>query len=70
MTSTTADDLTGLPDPEIRPWMTVPEAGRRAFGLGRTASYEASKRGDLPTLRVGNRIVVPTAKLRSLLGLP
>jgi hypothetical protein len=36
--------------------LSVPEAGRRYFGLGRAASYQAAKRGDIPTIRVGSRI--------------
>jgi len=36
----------------------VVEAGRKA-GLGRNASYEAVKRGDMPTIRIGNRLLVP-----------
>ena len=36
--------------------LSVPEAGRRYFGLGRAASYEAAKRGDIPVIRVGRRI--------------
>lgn len=59
----------GIPDAQERPWMPVPEAGRTAFGLGRTASYEAARRGDLPTIRVGAKLVVPTAALRRLLQL-
>jgi hypothetical protein len=41
--------------------MDVPEAGRRYFGLGRNASYEAAKRGEIPTIRIGRRLraVVP-----------
>jgi hypothetical protein len=31
--------------------LTVPEAGRRYFSLGRNASYEAARRGDIPTIR-------------------
>ena len=57
-----------LPMPEDRPTVSVPEAGA-AFGLGYTASYEAAKRGDLPTIRLGRRLVVPTATLRRMLGL-
>lgn len=49
--------------------MTVARAGALAFGLGRAASYEAARRGDLPTIRVGRRLHVPTARLRALLGL-
>jgi hypothetical protein len=35
------------------PTMSVPEAGKHYFGLGRNASYEAAKRGDIPTIKVG-----------------
>lgn len=48
--------------------MTVVEAGR-ALGLGRSASYEAVARGEIPSLRVRGRIVVPTAALRRMLML-
>jgi len=47
--------------------MTVPEAGRR-LGLGRDAAYAAAKRGEIPTLRLGRRLVVPVAQLRTMLG--
>ena len=36
----------------------VPEAGKKA-GLGRNASYDAAKRGDMPTVRIGGRLKVP-----------
>jgi hypothetical protein len=39
--------------------MTVPEAGRRFLGLSKNASYDAAKRGDIPTLRVGRLLRVP-----------
>lgn len=41
------------------------------LGIGRTAAYEAARRGDfpVPVLRVGNRYRVATAHLRDLLGL-
>jgi hypothetical protein len=66
-TSLTADQL---PDPEIEPTMTVPRAGKLVYGLGRAASYNAATRGELPVIRVGSRLLVPTAKLREQLGLP
>ncbi len=37
---------------------TVPEAGR-LLGLGRNAAYDAAKRGDIPTLQIGRRLLVP-----------
>lgn len=45
----------------------VEEAGRM-LGLGRSAAYEAVKRGDLPALRIGRRLVVPRARLAAMLG--
>ena len=46
--------------------LTVPEAGAVYFGLGRTGSYEAAKRGDLPVIRVGRllRVSVPALERR------
>ncbi len=58
-----------IPNPEDQPWLEVPDAGRLAFGLGRSASYDAARRGDLPTIRVGRKLIVPTAALRRILGL-
>jgi len=65
----TPDDARLLPDPELRPTVPLwPDAGR-ACGLGRSATYDAAERGDLPVIRLGRRIVVPTARLRQMLGL-
>lgn len=57
-----------LPDPKTEPTISVPRAGA-IFGLSRPSAYEAAKRGDIPTIRMGRRIVVPTAKLLAMLGL-
>jgi hypothetical protein len=46
---------------------SVPKAGK-SIGLGRSASYEAAKRGDIPTVRIGGRIVVPLRKFRRMFG--
>jgi hypothetical protein len=35
--------------------ISVPEAGRR-LGLGKNASYEAARRGELPVLRFGRKL--------------
>src|SRR5262245_179660 len=49
--------------------LTVPEAGRRYFDLGRNASYEAARRGDIPTIRIGRLLRVPVvARLDRLSG--
>jgi hypothetical protein len=40
---------------------TIPEAGRMA-GLGRSASYDAARRGEIPTIQFGRRKAVPKAR--------
>jgi hypothetical protein len=47
---------------------TVPKAGK-LLGLGRWASYEAAKTGDIQVLEIGRRKVVPVVSLESVLGL-
>jgi excisionase family DNA binding protein len=39
--------------------ISVPEAGRRYFGLSRNGSYAAAARGEIPTIRVGRLLRVP-----------
>jgi len=51
---------------ERRLTMTVPEAAR-ALGVGRNQGYEAAKRREIPTIRIGNRIVVPVLAFQRLL---
>jgi excisionase family DNA binding protein len=46
------DDLAG------RTTITVTEAAE-LLGIGRTAAYEAARRGEIPTRRLGHRLVVP-----------
>jgi excisionase family DNA binding protein len=45
---------------------SVPEAGKM-IGLTRNASYEAAKRGDIPTIRFGKQIKVPKAAFHRML---
>ena len=46
---------------------TIPEAGR-ILGIGRNSAYEAARRGEIPVIRIGGRIVVPVAALEHMLG--
>lgn len=73
MTSTrTTDHQAGdrtIPVPDEAPTIPLWPAAGRAVGLGRSATYDAAARGDIPTIRLGRRIVVPTASLRRLLGM-
>ena len=57
-----------LPDPALHPTISVVEAGQ-ILGLSKPTAYEAVRRGDIPSLRFGRRVVVPTAKLLTMLGL-
>ena len=47
--------------------LTVPDAGRRYFDLSRNASYEAARRGDIPTIRIGRLLRVPVVALEQML---
>ena len=51
-----------------RVWITVPEAGV-LLGLGRSASYSARLRGEIPAKKIGRAYLVPTALLLRQLGL-
>ncbi len=46
------------------------EQAAQVLGLGRTAAYEAARRGEFPTRRLGRRLVVPVPALLEWLGAP
>lgn len=48
--------------------ISVPEAGRRYFDLAKNASYEAARRGDIPTIRVGRKIRAVVCLLERMLA--
>lgn len=58
-----------LEDALSRPTIPVPDAGKLFFGLGRNSAYAAAKNGDIPTIRIGGRLVVPVVPLAEKLGL-
>jgi excisionase family DNA binding protein len=39
------------------------------LGISRSTGYRAAAAGDLPTIRLGRRLYVPTARLGALIGL-
>ncbi|MEQ9247470.1 MAG: helix-turn-helix domain-containing protein [Nitratireductor sp.] len=47
--------------------LSITEAGQ-VLGIGRTAAYEAARAGDLPTIRIGKRLLVPLVALERLLS--
>jgi hypothetical protein len=58
---------TKVEDDEDCPTMSVPDAGWQYYRMGRNSSYEAARRGDLPTIRIGGRLrVVKAAMERKL----
>jgi hypothetical protein len=62
--------MRSVPTANEQPTMKLwPDVGRDILGLGRASTYGAAQRGEIPTLRIGARVVVPTARLRRMLGL-
>ena len=49
--------------------ISVPDAGAVFFGLARNGAYEAARRGEIPTVRVGGKVRVPVAPVAEKLGL-
>lgn len=49
--------------------VSVPEAARM-LGISRNLAYMAAARGEIPTLKVGKRVLVPRAALERLLNSP
>jgi excisionase family DNA binding protein len=67
----TAGTLAGVavPTPEEKATLNVwPETGQ-ILGLSKSSTYDGVARGEIPTIRVGRRLLVPTAALRRMLQL-
>ena len=47
--------------------MSVPAAGKKYYGLSRNGSYDAAKRGDIPTINVGRLLRVPVRAMEKKL---
>jgi excisionase family DNA binding protein len=63
-----AATASAVPDPAVTPTMTV-EAVCAVFGISRSTGYEAARTGEIRTIRVGRRMLVPTAWVRRTLEL-
>jgi len=57
-----------LPDPVAEPTITV-ERAAAVLGVSRRTGYAAAERGELPSVRVGRSIRVPTARFLRQYGL-
>jgi helix-turn-helix protein len=47
--------------------LTVPEAGKKYFGLSRNGAYDAAKRGEFPVIKIGRKLFVPIRALEAML---
>ncbi len=47
--------------------ISVPQAGRVYLGIGRDASYEAARRGDIPVIKIGRLLRVPVIAMERML---
>ncbi len=56
-----------LDDVEHRITLSIEEVAS-LLGLGRTAAYEAARRGQIPSRRLGRRVIVPVPALLAWLG--
>jgi excisionase family DNA binding protein len=52
----------------LPPTITVEQAGG-LLGLPVRTTYRAAARGEIPSIRIGRRLLVPTMRLLDLLGL-
>lgn len=52
------------PEPKT---LSVPQAGRLYFEIGKNASYAAARKGQIPVIRIGKKIRVPIAALEKML---
>jgi hypothetical protein len=53
---------------ETRPTMSVPAAGWKFYGIGKNAAYQAARRGQIPTIRIGGRILAVVAAIERQLA--
>ena len=54
-----------MPEP---PRVFSVEQAAQVLAISRSAAYRAVRTGEIPSLRVGRRVVVPRARLLELLG--
>ena len=47
--------------------LTIPETAE-VLGIGRSSAYEAARRGEIPTIRIGKLLLVPVAQLDRMLN--
>lgn len=58
--------LHGLPDPAQQTTITIDEAAK-VFGVSRSTAYYAARTGQIPTIKLGRKLLVPVVALRRML---
>jgi hypothetical protein len=61
------DDITASSSIAGCKTLSVPQAGEIYFGLQRDAAYNAAKRGQIPTIKMGRTLRVPIVLLEKML---
>lgn len=54
-------------DDDLPPILTV-EQTAKLLGISRGLAFTAARSGDIPSIRIGRRILVPRDRLRQMLG--
>ena len=54
--------------PEAAPLTLTVEEAAAALGISRWSGYEAARKGELPVIRIGRRLLVPRVQLERLLA--
>ncbi|MBS3939892.1 MAG: helix-turn-helix domain-containing protein [Actinobacteria bacterium] len=60
--------ITALAATDLPVLMAI-EQTAQLLGISRSAAYRAAAAGQIPTVRIGRRLLVPTARLLEMLGL-
>ena len=67
-TTRTEHTMSDADELRSRATISVPRYAQ-IMGVSRATAYTLVERGDVQSIRVGKRVVVPTAPLRALLGI-
>jgi len=58
-----------MENPTDHPLTLTVEQAAKLLGIGRSTAYELVHTGDIPSLRLGRRIVVPIGQIATQLGI-
>lgn len=58
-----------IPDPAVQPTIPVWPTAGKLLGISKPSAYAAAAAGEIPVIKVGRRLVVPTAVFLRMLGL-